>query len=953
MTMARVRSTNYFIIVIFSLISFGLTFHVEGQYYTLGTDPASVKWKLIKTPHYKLIYPVTFERRAQYIANGLEYIYSPEGRTLNSHAPKTPLILHNQTTNPNAVTPYAPKRVEFFTVPPQDVYTQDWIDQLILHEFRHVNQYAAVNQGFTKAMYYLFGEQAVPAMIGIFVPFWFIEGDATVAETALSDAGRGRVPSFEMRIMAQFLQKGIYSYDKAVNGSFRDFIPDRYELGYQLVGMTREMYGASVWGGVLKKVGCYPFMLVPFSYSLKKQTGHWKYGLYKVLTRKLMDDWRAQDNNVGWKDNRVISKPTGKWYTNYNLPVIYRDSLVIAERSSIDDLTRIVRISGNKTEKKLFLTGIGYQSESLTVSDSILYWSEKTNDPRWSLRDYRVIKSYNLNSGKIRQLTHCTRYFAPSVTRDGKLLVIVGITLDNKYSLDILNSADGTLIKKITTPENLLFIQPSWADDGLSIVTVLMGREGNTIGIVDPGSSRIDILLPYTMYIIKDPSFYKNYVIFTASFTGIDNIYAVDRKTHVVYKVTSSRFGASDASTTVGRDGIVFSDYTADGSQLAEEIPDTASWKRFVLPEVSPFPMASILSKQENFIFNSDSVPKTEYPVKKYRKGLNLFNFHSWAPLSVDAQNVSASPGVTFLSQNLLSSSFTKIGYSYDLNQETGKYYLTYTYEGLYPAIDLNADYGLRRSVYMDKKDTIPFKWNELNLSATVRLPLFWTHNAWYQGFQPSVGSTYKYLKMDKSSPLQFIHDRISTMEYSVYAYNQFKTSYRDLYPRWGQFIQFNFNNTPFGSGYNSILAGQAIFYFPGILKHHGLRLYGGYQKRTVDYYIFSDIITYPRGYTGINLDQSASLSATYAFPLFYPDWRIGPVIYIKRFKTAAFYDYAWGLDQAPYSHYSSTGLDLTMDFNVLSFIAPFEAGLRTMYLPESGSFQFQFLFSIDINSIY
>ena len=949
----RVRSVNYLLIVIIPFFLLGLTPGVKAQYFSLGTDPGSVKWKLIKTPHYKLIYPVTFENRAQYIANGLEYVYSPEGKTLNSHAPKTPLILHNQTTTPNAVTPYAPKRVEFFTVPPQDVYTQDWIDQLILHEFRHVNQYAAVNQGFTKAMYYLFGEQAVPAMIGIFVPFWFIEGDATAAETALSDAGRGRVPSFQMHIRAQFLQKGIYSYDKAVNGSFRDFIPDRYELGYQLVGMTREMYGASVWGGVLKKVGCYPFMLVPFSYSLKKQTGHWKYGLYKVLAGRLMDEWKKQDNNAGWKEYPVISKPSGKWYTNYNLPAIFRDSLVIAERSSIDDLTRIVRISGNKREKKLFLTGIGYQSESLTVSDSILYWSEKTYDPRWGLRDYRVIKSYNLNSGRIGQLTHRTRYFAPSVSRDGKLIATVGISLDNKYSLDILNSADGALIKKITTPENLLFIHPSWADDGLSIVTILMGKEGNTIGIVDPRNGSIDSLLPFTRYIIKRPSFYNNYIIFTASFTGIDNIYAFDRKTHTVYQVTSARFGASDAAVTAGRGGIVFSEYTADGYQLAEEIPDTASWKPFVLPDVSPFPMAETLSKQENFIFKTDSVPKTEYPVRKYSKGLNLFNFHSWAPLSFDAQNVSASPGVTFLSQNLLSSSITKIGYAYDLNQQTGKYYLTYTYEGLYPAIDLNADYGLRRAVYAEQKDTIPFKWNELNLSASVRLPLYWTHNTWFLGFQPSVGSAYKYLKMDKSSSLKFTHDRITSMEYSVYAYNQFKTSYRDLYPRWGQIIQFNFNNTPFGSGYNSILAGQAILYFPGILKHHGLRLYGGYQTKSVDYYIFSDIITYPRGYTDINLDQSASLSATYAFPLFYPDWRIGPVIYIQRFKMAAFYDYAWGPGQVPYPHYSSAGLDLTMDFNVLSFIAPFDAGLRTIYLPESASLQFQFLFSINISSIY
>jgi len=50
------------------------------------------------------------------------------------------------------------------------------------------------------------------------------------------------------------------------------------------------------------------------------------------------------------------------------------------------------------------------------------------------------------------------------------------------------------------------------------------------------------------------------------------------------------------------------------------------------IPEKSAFPLAEKLTQQENFIYNSDSVPKIEYASKPYRKALNLFNFHSWDP---------------------------------------------------------------------------------------------------------------------------------------------------------------------------------------------------------------------------------------------------------------------------------------------------------------------------------
>jgi len=117
----------------------------------------------------------------------------------------------------------------------------------------------------------------------------------------------------------------------------------------------------------------------------------------------------------------------------------------------------------------------------------------------------------------------------------------------------------------------------------------------------------------------------------------------------------------------------------------------------------------------------------------------------------------------------------------------------------------------------------------------------------------------YKYLKMDESVPLSFTHNHLVITEYAFQASNLMNTSNRDIYPRFGQLIQFNFNNTPFESSSNSIFAMQTILDFPGIARHHGLRLYGAYQKKTEPDYTFSDFIILPRGYDQIFRNQLAS----------------------------------------------------------------------------------------------
>jgi len=193
-------------------------------------------------------------------------------------------------------------------------------------------------------------------------------------------------------------------------------------------------------------------------------------------------------------------------------------------------------------------------------------------------------------------------------------------------------------------------------------------------------------------------------------------------------------------------------------------------------------------------------------------------------------------------------------------------------------------------------------------------------------------------------------------MDYTFSASNQIRTVSRDMRPRWGQGINFEFVNTPLGGiNYGSEISGQLSLLFPGIGRHHSLLILGGYQHKKPGEVSFSDLLNYPRGYNQIlnfenNLSNNelTSISVNYKLPLICPDMRIGSLIYFKRFKANLFYDYAKGTTKI----YQSEGLELTTDVNLLRFIIPFDAGVRMSLSPDSSLPVFEFLINVNIGGL-
>jgi len=142
------------------------------------------------------------------------------------------------------------------------------------------------------------------------------------------------------------------------------------------------------------------------------------------------------------------------------------------------------------------------------------------------------------------------------------------------------------------------------------------------------------------------------------------------------------------------------------------------------------------------------------------------------------------------------------------------------------------------------------------------------------------------------------------------------------------------------------LFAASAMFYFPGIVKHQGLRFYLAYQKRFGEAGFYSNRIAFARGYSGFSYNNVFSYKVDYKLPLAYPDFNLSSLIYIKRIALAVFYDEVINLEGNK-ENYRSIGNDLLFDIHFFRSFVPFEIGLRSVYMIEDKATCFGFLGSI------
>ncbi len=964
-------------ILILTILAFLLIESANAQYFQTGQDPSSIRWRQINTTNFQIIYPEEFEKQAQRVSFVLERVYNYGSKSLDFNPHKVSVILHTRTVNSNGLLAWAPKRIELFTTPHQQIYAQDWLEQLALHEFRHLVQMDKIQSELPVLAKAILGEQATAIVTGAYLPFWFLEGDAVVTETSLSNSGRGRMASFSMEYRAQLIEKGKYSFDKAYLGSYKDFVTDHYKLGYWMVGKNREKYGSEIWEKALQRIGEQPFSVTPLNTSIKSSTKKTNKQLYSGIFDSLAEEWKQNLLSRTIDPFSVVS-PTKKAYTEYLYPEVYHDSILFAYRTSINDIGRFVLINPDKTERVIYTPGSIFE-ESVSMTGNLIIWAERRADLRWTHSDRSVIQIYNIENKANHEIKNSNKLFSPVISPDLKSFAAIEVDPENNFFLSVFDLETGEMIDKFKTIDNQYFFTPSWDEKGENLYVVCLSSKGKYLASFDLKNRKLQELSDKTFANIKNPVYSKGKIIFSADFSGIDNLYSLELKSKIITQIASVPFGADYPSVFQSGNQVVFSNYNSAGYQLASiPIPDKKRHKEIKDIQLTTNHLAENLAVQEKGIPNFSNSDSTVYSTTKYSKLGHLFNFHSWAPAYIDVNSYEIRPGVSLFSQNKLGTAETRLGYDYNVADHTGRYKLGFNYLGWFPEITTELSVGKEASNYylitntVDKNGQIIHRdtttqrlsWREITADLNVRLPLNLSKGKYSRIFYPEM----KYSMVNVSNPDSNLKNlypgSYHALSYRIYFYNLLHQSNQSIMPKWGQQFDVIYRHTPFsGSDLGSLSGIQSVLYFPGFSNNDGFKIYQGFQDKsfTSSSYNFSNVVRVPRGFYGYQNNKMYSLAADYKFPVFYPDFSIGKLAYIKRVKSSFFYDYAWlsmpTQDKNgtiyPNSHemkMKSVGLELTSDLHVLRFFAPIEIGFRSVYRPDYQDFQVNLLFSINFN---
>lgn len=933
---------------------------LKAQYYDIGQEPWSIKWGQVNTPNFKVIYPSNYHANAISTALLLERWRLPVARSLKVIPPYTPVILHTGNVYSNAFSIWAPRRIEFLTTPPQDIYGQGWLEQLTIHEFRHIVQISKVNQGFTKALGAVFGQQAAPAILGLFVPPWFMEGDAVATETALTHTGRGRVADFAMPLRAQLIEKGQYSYAKATLGSYNDFIPNEYITGYHIVATAREKYGIEIWNSALNRTGRKPYTLNPFSKGIKQVSGKNKRRLYEESMFYLDSLWHDNVKN----NYNLIKTRTSDIYSNYTHPYRVGGKLIVL-RNSLDDIHRFVTIDPDGKETIIYTPGFLYEDE-ISFNGKWITWIEEQPHPRWQNQGYSTIFALDPITKDVIKIKTKLRLFAPAMSPDSKYLACSEMNSEGRNFLSIID-LNGIIINRFPAPAERFISSPSWSSDGKQIVMILTGNTGKEIAILNSENQEFNIISSSIPDQISDPCFAGESILFNLDINEKSEICSLNLSNGVITQVTESRYGTSHSyySFTTNTDNatngvVLFSSYTADGYRPAE-ITLPLKPQQGLVKEISfgsyedpatnnHWPLASTLGEQEISLAQTVK-PEDTIQIAKYPKTANLINLHSWGPVYLDIEDQTANPGISFMSQNLLSTLFVTAGYDFDLNEATGRWKADVSWRGWFPVITTGISHGKRAYIPGSDDNHPRFTWNETSWDFAISQWLRGVNGRFSKGIGLSVMHQYMSNSNDNSTPNDFRDGRLGVLNYSATAFILSKSAYRQLAPPLGVRIDLHFKNSIFGDyTAGDMYSAQTRIFLPGLAKTHSLQLYTAYQELNIsdNGYRFSEDIGLPEGYNYRIPEYMIRIRPSYSFPVAYPDAHSGTTLYLKRFRSSVFFDYAAETAPSHQGTYRSAGIDLIFDYHFFSLPAPITLGLRYSYLLDEEEMNFSFIVNWD-----
>ena len=876
-----------------------------------GGLPYGIDWKQLRLSSANIIFPVDMEPEARRIESIINSLADGKDFDLGKTKPIN-IVLQNQTIVSNGFVGLAPWRSYYYISPLQNPFSLgsgNWLDILTVHEFRHVEQLSAFNQGITKAVTSVFGQAAWSGLLSLVVPDWYIEGDAVVKETEFSTMGRGKIPAFMAGMRALAYDNEKPNYQMIRNGSLRKFTPDHYRLGYMMIQYAKHEFGENVWSGIMGQSGRFKGLFYPFSSAIRSKTG--------LNTKGLFDESFDQlKNNLSTSsiEAPVLFEPDNRTFTDLSYPHFYQDGLVY-QRTSFNHIPTFYYWDGEK-EHRLVVRGTALNSYFDCKQDYLAFTQYSTDQLRVN-KDFNDITLYHIPSKQLRKVTKQQKYYSPDLHPTEELIAAVSLTARGKSELHILNF-EGALVQQYVFPEEFV-VFPTWSADGESIFFTARYNDGTSaiLQIFENGETRV-LTTPSNSNIGKI-EVGSNKLYFTTSDLPVENIYELDLSSQVVKKVTESRNGAFQPQ--VNGDKLIYQTFTSMGGRFLSVELDENNSRSFSALNTVPIGKHSI---------TKGNLEETTIEPVDYYRGLNLLNPHS-IYLDYDSDEIVS---LELQSEDILNNLNINTGVRYFVNAELYQPYFELDYGLWVPHINLS--YQTNKNSFLDDEGNL-LNWREHLFSVGPYVDIRLNRGKLNHLVRNKISYDQRLLRGD-------IRLELPSFTYNLFMIGAQQQARQHILPRLGYSVRLGYRQSvnDFKANQFNIATAMAL---PGVLPTHSLILHADYITNVSQAdYQFPNALRVPRGYEGsLSFLDGYRLSANYHFPVVYPDFGIAGMIYFQRLRLNLFLDWS----ELKFTNGNikplSTGIELVTDAKIFN-TEPVTFGIRLTYSEFTDSFISEFV---------
>ena len=871
-------------------------FPAHAQYYDWGPSPASVRWKTIKTPDLKLIFPADFEDNARRVAWYLDTVRTHIDHGFSHGAMRTPVVLHTQNADGNGMVMWAPKRIELLAAP-SSTYSEPWLKQLAIHEYRHNVQFNNLRRGTNRVLMWLLGEQVAFVGNGQF-SIYIVEGDATMAETEFSAFGRGLQPSWTMHYRAMGdVGSEKYAGDYWFSGSFRDYVPDHYRLGYQMVRWSYDRLGDRVWDDVARYVARNPQFIAPMTFGLKRLYGMNQTGLFRRAFADLNAYW---DSLPKVEDSSLRIATPERSFTTYRWPQWLDEETLIAFKSDLLSSSRIVAVDAATGSEKV-LVHTGSVSSRPVLSDGVLWWTEFRQSMLWDEKVNSRLCSYVIASGTKQTHRIDAPVFYPTPLPGGGMAYVI---YDYSGRFSIVRGGEWLDLPAGTEVTGL-----AWDDATNGLYFIGLDDGGMFLASVEPKG--FERLTPSRHITISDLRAANGKLWFGSIVSGKDEAHCYDLASGVEYRLSESTYGSFQPSPPNGGGKIPLTTYDRHGYHLAVQNASEA-----VIQEQRTLPLDLVnppwkrwnVPKMDSLVYTPADAERSvaERKPRRFSKIANIFQPHSWVPAdfyppaAISESDLTMNLGATVISQSLLSDAVSWLAYGW--NRRGGSMVRGgMSYNGLGPLLDLDFSWGgAPQTAYTELPRQIALgRKKQFNFTGRLSLPMTVSSGYWYSTLTPAAeyhynnGLIFKHID-ETSGELTRGVERLSlSLGYS----GQTRMALSEFQPRWGLAARIGHVANPTNGDFHTLWTASLGGWLPGIVRPHGLRLRAAWQQASDNpdaIFMFRMKEVFPRG---ARYDFSArrwlSGSVDYQLPVWYPEGGITGIVYFKRVRLNLFADYA------------------------------------------------------------